>query len=212
MAGRESRKNRIIKPNGGAWGSSSQDFVRIACILYTHSLECANRIDGNCSIYAPSGIPMLFSALRCLLIELNSGMFSQERVIPSNRLANSPNDIHLILEFYELPEELKNRLRTLSEVRNEIIHPSHMPEVTKNNTPAYLSVLKENEILQSTGEDSDYIWISQLQSHRLFRWAFENISATVKLLLERHKVNVELANGILESYDRYKTMPSNNAG
>lgn len=163
-------------------------------------------MDGNCSIYTLAGIPMLLSALRCLLIELNSGMLSQKEVVSPKKLAESTNDIHLIIRSYNLPEDLKISLRYLSELGNEIIHPTHKPTGTKNNTPSYLKIIREKGLLQSTGGSSDYIWISQLQSHKLFEWAFEQIASTVDLLLSQHEVRDYMANDISESYDRFRNV------
>ena len=202
---RESRQSRVSGDMGGAWGSSSQDFLRLANVLFEKSAAYAKGVDGNCSVYTLAGIPMLLSALRCLLIELNAGMYSGSR---SNTdvladLASTSNDIKFVLEHYAVSAELKEQLQILFEVRNEIIHPAHRPAAERNNTPTYLSSLQQVGLLQSTGADTDYIWISQLQSHKLFTWAFTTISSTVDILLRAHQVPEFIANGLRESYSRY---------
>ncbi len=204
--GRESRKQRITKKHNGGWGSSSQDFARLAFMLFEQSACYAKKVDGNCSIYTLSGIPMLFSALRCLLVELNMGMHSQKQIVSSGNIATSANDVYLIVNNYKLPKDLKEELRYLAEIRNEIIHPSHMPTGTDDNTPLYLNIVKEKGLLQSTGGSSDYTWISQLQSHKLFQWAFEIIASTTDLLLKQHEVSKYIHDGISESYGRFRSV------
>ncbi len=205
MEGRESRRLRAKGGHGGAWGSSSQDFARLANLLYAESARYARAVDGNCSIYALAGIPTLLSALRCLLIELNAGMFnaSLPRQAVLDELANTANDVQVVLRHYRIPDELQQRLRLLLEVRHEIVHPAHQPGPEPDNTPAYLGVLRESGLLQSTGESPDYVWLAQLQSHRLFRWAFEVVREVVAVLLREHQLAGLAAAGLTASYSEY---------
>lgn len=196
---------RVSASQGGASGSSSQDFVRLAGILFERSAIQAKGIDGNCSVFALAGIPALFSALRCLLIELNAGTWSGRGgdAQTMQALANSANDVQFILKHYAVSVELNERLSLLYEVRNEIVHPAHRASGERNNTPAYLAPLRDVGLLQSTGTDTDYIWIAQLQSHALFRWAFATIQSVVDVLLNAHQVAPLTAVGLRESYARY---------
>lgn len=68
-----------MEDHSGAWGTSSQDFIHLANLLFEKSAAYAKHVDGNCSIYTWAGIPMLFSALRCLLVELNEGSLTASR-------------------------------------------------------------------------------------------------------------------------------------
>ncbi|MDB5531749.1 MAG: hypothetical protein JWO28_64 [Hyphomicrobiales bacterium] len=205
-SGLESRRSRLRGNYSGASGSSSQDFVYLPELLFQRSLEYAKKTDGNSSMYALAGIPILFSALRCLLIELN-GLLSApsprtEQVLVA--LANGANDVQTILKHYSVPVELQERLELLLEVRHKILHPAHRPGPEKHNTPSYLFTLRTAGLLQSTGRDVDYIWISQLQSHKLFRWAFETVRSTVDLLLNSHAVASIIADGFRDSYSRFE--------
>ena len=207
--GRESRRSRVTEDNSGAWGSSSQDFVRLASLLFERSAIYAKNAGGNCSIYTLAGIPMLFSALRCLLIELHSGMLNATRCDAAvlTKFAESANDVRVIIECYPtLPVDLRENLQLLLDVRHEIVHPAHRPGPEKDNTPTYLSSLRKAGLLQSTDVEIDYIWLSQLQSHRLFRWAFDTIRGTVDVLLRAHNVPSFVTDGILASYSRYETV------
>ena len=99
-----SRQSRVRDSRSGPWGSSSQDFVHLANLLYRDSANYAKRFDGNCSVYALAGIPMLLSAMRCLLIELNADISLTGRVNHAllRDLASSSNDIKIILNHYPL--------------------------------------------------------------------------------------------------------------
>lgn len=207
--GRKSRRSRVADDHSGAWASSSQDFVRLATLLFKTSAEYAKHADGNCSIYTLAGIPILFSALSCLLIELNAGMLTSSRPNETNlaKLAESVNDVHAIAECYpRFPAEIREKLKLLLHVRHEIVHPAHRSGCEKNNTPEYLDPLRKAGLLQSTGEDIDYIWLGQLQSHRLFRWAFDIVRSTVDALLRLHNVPSDVVAGILQAYSRYQTI------
>lgn len=206
---RESRYSRVADDHSGAWGSSSQDFVRLATLLFKTSAEYAKHVDGNCSIYTLAGIPILFSALRCLLIELNAGMLTGSRPNETNlaKLAESANDVHAIAECYpRFPIEIREKLELLLHVRHEIVHPAHRPGSEKNNTPEYLDPLRKADLLQRTGKDIDCIWLGQLQSHRLFRWAFDIVRSTVEALLRLHDVRSDVVAEILQAYSRYQTI------
>lgn len=204
--GRASRDSRVSASHSGLWGTSSQDFVYLATLLYRHSAEYAKRFDGNCSAYTPAGIPILLSALRCLLIELNVDIHLTGRGNPEflTKLASSSNDVTLIVKHYPIPPELRTRLEFLVQVRHEILHPAHRPSGDVGNTPSYLDPLRQEGLLQSTGTDSDYIWLDQLKSHRLFRWGFETIKQTVAILVQVHLLPPEAAAGIITSYTNYE--------
>lgn len=193
--------------HSGSWGTSSQDFVHLATLLYRHSAEYAKRLDGNCSTYTLAGIPILFSALRCLLIELNADIHLTGRANPGflAKVAKSSNDVKIILDHYSIPPELRDRLELLVQVRHEILHPAHRPSGDAGNTPAYLEPLRQAQLLQSTSSDSDYIWLEQLKSHRLFSWRFETVKQTVAILVEAHQLPPFKAAGLITSYSDYET-------
>ncbi len=186
--------------HSGAWASSSQDFVHLAKDLFALSAKYSKKIDGNCSPYTLAGVPMLFSALRCLLIELNSGMWGEPHQAVLDDLAERFNDVKPIVKHYPIPEDLQRHLGLLLQVRHEILHPAHRPGGEADNTPGYLRPLRELKVLQSTGEETDYPWISQLKSHRLFEWSFETIRSTVDLLLREHHVEPSQARDLMASY------------
>lgn len=205
-SGLESRHSRVRDSKSGSWGSSSQDFLYLANMLFEKSVGEAKRANGNCSVYALAGIPLLFSALRCLLIELNAGIYtaSAERPLELAKLAKSGNDISFIVEHYPIPVDLRKKLELLLQVRHEITHPAHRPSSERNNTPLYLLPLREAGLLNSTGGEIDYIWIDQLKSHKLFEWAFVTLKATVDVLICEHDVKGLIADGLRLPYDHHK--------
>lgn len=209
--GRNNRQGRLTENRSGVWGTSSQDFLHLANDLFKLSADHAARFDGNVSPYPLAGIPILFSAFRCLLIELNAGIGSSDRKLAIlKKLSDSPNDISVFVGTYQPADGLRHDLELLYEIRNEIIHPSHLPTGTPLNTPDYLSALRERDLLQSAGRpDSDYIWVSQLQSHRLFHWSFEVIEAAVIVALK--DTPSWMAESYRESYGRYKGIAASGA-
>ena len=168
--------------------------MRLCHMLYQQSCAYAKAHDGNVSPYPLAGVPLLFSALRALLIECNSGMFGKALAgnASLHRLCNDANELPLLREQYRFTNE---HLPLLYEVRNEIVHPAHRPVGTENNTPPYIVPLREFGVLQSRGEgsESDYGWSAQLQSHKLFRWACEQVAHAAACVIDAHHSDVEFA-------------------
>ena len=204
--GRSDRKTRLTEGRTGSWATSSQDYMRHAVMLFEHSALYAHSIDGNCSPYTISGLPILFSALRALLIEANGGLFGRGRDENSlKKLSENLSDVRFVVGRYRLSTEAASHLSVLYEARNEIIHPAHMPVGSPHGTPDGMLRLRELRLLQSTNlEDSDYVWISQLQSHRLFRWAFSIIEDTAAVILREHHACEDDCISHLQSYARYR--------
>jgi len=209
-SGRENRKARLTNPSSGVWASSSQDYLRLATMLYEHSATYARSVDGNCSPYPLVGLPLLCSILRAVLIEANNGMYGVGRDKDAlKKIAGTANEIPLLTKKYRLSEKQNSRLLLLYEVRNEIVHPSHMPAGTPHGTPNNMIGLRKLGLLQSKGaEDSDYVWLSQLESHRLFRWAFETIEDTAAIILKEHYPDEESLTLHMQSYTRYRQYDS----
>ena len=205
-SGRKDRKARLTDCRNGSWASSSQDYLRHATTLYEHSATYACSVDGNCSPYTLSGLPILCSTLRAMLIEANSGMYGLGQDHQALKdIADAANEVPLLTKKYRLSEEQNSRLLLLYETRNEIVHPSHMPAGTSHGTPVNMAYLRELGLLQSTGTDnSDYAWISQLQSHQLFRWAFSVIEDTAAIVLKEHYSVEEDLTLHMQSYTRYR--------
>lgn len=209
--GRSDRSTRLTENRTGAWASSSQDYLHLAEMLYENSAKYATSVDGNCSPYALAGVPVLFSAIRALLIEANSGMFGQcsnSKLL--KELGNSANEIPILKKNYDLPASLVSRLEILYETRNEIIHPSHMPTGTSHGTPSYLIELRNQAILQSSGDDNcDYSWIAQLESHMLFREVYSNVEQVAKIVLKKHHSTESYLEEHLLTYKRYREIDLN---
>ena len=200
--GRESRSTRLREAYGGSWGSSSQDLVRLARLLHSASSRYAEASTGRDSPYTLAGIPVLFSALRCVLTELNGGLWAPLPTDSTIRdaLATSANDVVVLREYYKLPSTLLRDLDLLIEVRHEIVHPAHRPGPERDNTPDYLRSLRDANLLNVRDAGEGPIWLDQLQSHPLFTWAFQTIRETVAVLLRAHNVHPSTAEAILMCY------------
>ena len=167
----------------------------------------AKRFGNNISPYPIAGIPLLVSTLRALLIEANSGMYGADSDLGAmRRLATDQNEIELVAKKYiGVGSIAAQELSLLYEVRNEIIHPAHMPAGTSHNTPLNMLLLRERGLLQSSGKpDSDYTWLSQLQSHRLFQWSFVTVEQVAEAVLANHHSMQDFAALHLKCYAKYR--------
>lgn len=197
--GRKSRNERLLTTSSGTYGSSSVDFVVLVRRLYKQSKAYADSCDGNCSPYALCGIPMLMTALRCLMIEYES-LPPADR--SSLKILTKPNDFMKMLEHYRVSDPLLREARLLSEIRNEIVHPAHLPAGTSDNWPDYLRELKNTGLLQSTGEaDGDYVFFSQLSSHKLLAWASRVTRDIAECIVHSNLSKAGRAEGFLASYN-----------
>lgn len=198
MSGRKDRDERIVNPKNGSWGSSSQDLVRLSVILFKHSKDYAEQFNQNVSIYTLAGIPVLFSALRALLIEANAGMYGDLGVTNNIEQLNKCSEIKFLSNNYSIDSGLQQELKLAYEVRNEIAHPTHLPTGTKSGTPEYLSVLRERELLE------EGIWLSQMTSHKLYLWVAEILEKVAGIVLSHHYRDEDQMHSHLRSWSKYR--------
>ena len=208
-SGRKDRQQRLTEPRSGSFGSSSQDYVLLATQLFVDSAaEAQGSSNGNYSTYTLAGIPVLFSTFRALLIEGNFGMFGKgRRPDVLAELGNGTNECVVFCKHYDDTSGLESSLRTLAEVRNEIVHPTHLPAGTSHGTPEYLVSLRTLGLLQSSGRDDvDYVWIDQLKSHRLFAHTFSVIAGAAKVIVTFHHADAEFRAMHQASYRRWTSL------
>jgi hypothetical protein len=72
---------------------------------------------------------------------------------------------------YRVCGKLLEEAGLLIEVRNEMVHPVPLPVGGRDNCPEYLRRLKETGLLNSTGLATDYLFVDQMASHKLFAWS-----------------------------------------
>jgi hypothetical protein len=146
---------------------------------------------------------MLLSSLRCLAVEYASFLpFDADAL---DELA-APDDFGKMLTRYRVEEPLRSEALLLQEVRNEIIHPVHRPTGTSDNCPDYLRPLKSQGLLQSTGKvDSDYIFLSQLQSHRLLKWACRVTGDLAAKVIQSNPAKIAAFGGFIENYNSLRS-------
>jgi len=90
-------------------------------------------------------------------------------------------------ELYGVRDELLKHLKDLVELRNEIIHPSHLATGTPDNWPDELRDIKKCGLLSSTGDpQSDYLMLSQMKSLRLLEWALKVVGHLKDVVLQHH--------------------------
>lgn len=197
--GKKDRDERLLTHKAGAWGTSSVDFVVLVRELFAHSKSYADRIDGNCSPYPLCAIPMLLSAIRCLMIEYESFPPLNVGVL---ELLTKRGDFAEMLTHYSIEETLRKDAEILNELRNEIAHPAHRPAGTLDNWPDYLRGLKEKGLMQSTGvRDSDYIFFEQMKSHRLFAWACRVTRHVAERIIQSNPQKVNAFADFLKTYN-----------
>lgn len=198
-SGKKDRDGRLLQNRGGVSGSSSVDFVVLVRRLREISKRYADGIDGNCSPYALCAVPMLFSALRCLVIDYESyASFDKQKL----ELLTEPNDFVKMLDRYKVGGALREEAVLLNELRNEIIHPAHRPTGTADNWPEYLEALKSAGVLQSTGNpSSDYIFFEQMKSHRLLAWSCRVARDIAQCIIGSDPAKANTLGGFMDSWE-----------
>jgi hypothetical protein len=191
------RQERFDTKHGGWAGSSSQDYLHLAHLLFRHSKAYAAQCPGgNCSRYTWAALPILLSALQALVVEY-------EFIL--NPLATAkPSDINRneFVARYKISGELLENFKDLIELRNEVLHPAHVPTGTPDNWPAYLARIKKLGVLESTGApDHDYVLLSQIASHRLFEWAVQVTRGLYQVVIENDPQRRALFLPYLSSFD-----------
>ncbi len=133
--------------------------------------NASSSVSGNASWVVYAGIPLLMSALQSFVIEYEC-MFQGDRAClePLTR-GGLTGLVELLQTRYGVQGKLLEEARGLIQVRNEMVHPVPLPTGTDDDCPPHLRHLKQAGLLESTGEATDYSFMAQLASHRLFVWS-----------------------------------------
>ena len=194
--GRRDRIERLSAKRSGVAATSSQDYLHLAHLLFAHSKAyAANCVGGNCSRYTWAGLPMLLAALQALVVECEFILHPAPSGAPVD--INTPD----FISRYGITGDLLEDFRDLIELRNEIVHPAHATTGTKDNWPDYLIRIKGLGVLESTGEDHDFVLLTQIASHRLFSWAVQVDRALYEKVIFSHPDRAPLIGGYLRSFD-----------
>jgi hypothetical protein len=103
------------------------------------------------------------------------------------------------MDRYGATSNLLADLGYLVEIRNEIIHPVPLPTGTPDNWPEYLRKIKRKGLLSTTGDpDADYIMMSQIASHRLFRWAIDVTKQVYAVIVHSNPAKITMFLPILD--------------
>jgi hypothetical protein len=183
--GRKDRESRILDCKGGAWASTSQDYLHLCHVFISDSLENCLRIQSNSSLHAYAIIPLLVSCIRAFFLESERevGLFFPSEEL--EKVAKSQNDLLTLFELLKMDETLRKDYVLLQAVRNEIIHPAFFPPGSADNCPEYLRDLKDKGLFTTRNSQSDYIFADQITSHKLCIWAFELIETMALKIMHR---------------------------
>lgn len=195
-SGTTDRRERLSAKRSGVSATSSQDYLHLAHLLFRHSEAYAVQcVGGNCSRYTWAGLPILLAALQALVVEYE--------FILHPHPTTKPPDIATpeFIARYGISGELLEDFKDLVELRNEIIHPAHAATGTTDNWPLYLARVKAKGILESTGEEHDFVLLSQIASHRLFVWAVGIVRLLYEKVIISDPERMPLFAGYLASFD-----------
>lgn len=170
------KKSRLkrITPTPGMWTVLSSGIKSKIKVLLNRSHQ--NKKDGKLIFETIYGIPLIFSCMRSMCIEIENTKVRFKKPQYSSELldffksGDNKNDIKKIAKFYNLGETIKQDLHYAIEIRNEIIHPSPYPE-DGHNLPPYLDYFLPKKILWSPPLENfahDLFWY--FQTHELFEW------------------------------------------
>ena len=184
---RKERENRILNPKGGWSETSSTDFFFLVDRLHELATQEADSLDGNTTSYTWAALPMLLSGLDALMLEQEAMFLNQRKEDRLETLISSSPLPEKFAVLYGTSGELLQDLGALVELRNEIIHPAHLPLGTRDNWPDYLRCVKDLGVVQSTGDpNADYLMLGQMKSLRLLRWALEVVARLKEVVLRHH--------------------------
>jgi hypothetical protein len=130
QGGFRDRQDRLTDRNPGQWATSSQDYLLVVSKLYALSWREAKRsANGNWSGYAYAGIPLLISSIHAFIVEYEN-MFR-----PKSGLHNIVALPTILEQRYGVTGSLLEDFKDLYEIRNELMHPAHLPPGTADNWP-----------------------------------------------------------------------------
>jgi hypothetical protein len=182
------RKDRLLQTKPSGWtGTVSSDFFHLVHKLTERSKAEAERLDGNTSSYVWAALPILLSGLSATLVEQEAIYLNQRKPDRVQMLADVNYLPEQFVQLYGLKGDLLDDLKVLVELRNEIIHPAHMPTGTPDNWPDTLRSFKAKGLLSSTGDpQSDYLMLGQMKSLRLLLWAVDVVNRLRNVVLTHH--------------------------
>jgi len=124
----------------------------------------------------------------------------------------APADINTaqFVQQYGISGQLLEDLNDLIELRNEIIHPAHVPTGTPDNWPVYLTRVKTLGLLKTTGGSADYALLEQIASHRLFEWGIGVVQSLYRSVIMSDPRRAPMFIGFYDTFDSiwFKGLPA----
>jgi hypothetical protein len=182
---RHRRNEHFLTQTSGTTMGISPDLLFTVHVLLQHALDERKRPvwrsnENHATTYAPTIVVMIATAMDAWLSELIA--FARHPLhLPEEQVARVI-DIGTTSDKYESGTELllgrKLRanadLRTLSKIRNEIVHfLPYTQDITQDTVPQWLQYLDQKHLLISAAGDADFHFSQKLSSYALAYWACE---------------------------------------
>src|ERR1039457_3171453 len=197
QGGFRDREDRLTDRNPGQWATSSQDYLLVVSKLFALSWREAKRYaNGNWSGYLYAGIPLLISSIHAFMVEY------ENMLRPKSDLTKILDPPAILERRYGVAGSLLDDFKDLYEIRNELMHPAHLPPGTPDNWPEYLRRIKDIGLLNTTGRsDGDHHLLGQIASHRLFRWAMGIANRVFQAIVQREPPRAPLYQDLLSNLE-----------
>ncbi len=179
MSERGQRETRLRNRESGSWGTTSTMYFHAVELVFRESAKAVADDPARPSRWVYAGLPVLMAGIEAFLIEHQNLLKDSSGV---KKLAGVDPLGH-VLKLYSLPDELRQDLDALIEVRNQIVHPSPVP-FGKPEWPESLQRLRHRKVLDGSMPQSGTHALSLLASHPLFEWAVVRCAEALDLVAD----------------------------
>jgi len=175
MTEREQREFRLTNHQAGFWGTSSADYFHAVDLVFQES----KKVGAGVSHWVYAGLPVLMAGVEAVLIEHQHML----RDNSTDTVVAGVDPIQKVLNQYPLPGELRQDVLALIEIRNQVIHPAHVP-FGRPEWPGSVQRLRDRKVLDGNTPQSGGDVLVLLASHRLFEWAVRRCAEVVTIVAE----------------------------
>lgn len=175
MTERAQREFRLTYHQTGLWGTNSTDYFHAVDLVFQES----KKVGAGVSRWVLAGLPVLMAGVEAVLIEHQHML----RDNSADTIVAGVDPIHKVLRQYLLPDELSRDILALIEIRNQVIHPAHVP-FGRPEWPVSVKHLRDRNVLDGNTPQSGGDVLALLESHRLFEWAVRRCAEVVTIVAE----------------------------